>query len=375
MKVIGYRIFALVFYLCRIFPIKKNHCFLVMTHDTSPEGNVGAVEKYLKHFKPNVYEFHRLRRKDTDFFGEHKWKKVINFFLVKPYELATSKYIFLDNIFLPMAYLKFNKDVKIVQFWHGTGTIKKFGSHSNSGPLKVLENKANQTITHLVVNSDYTRNLYQQVFSVSMDKVYLYGMPRTDYLFNEKWKEKKRQEFYDQHPNLKDKKLVLYAPTFRDHQVNDPKVELDTKLFTTKLDEDYCLLLRLHPHVADVIGEIDDLGGRVLNVTNYHNLNTLLCVADILVTDYSSIVFEYSILKKPMIFYAYDLAEFETSGRGFYEDYTSYVPGPVVKTTQELIEVIKNQDYKPEKLEEFFENSFAYEDGKSIKRFVEGVMK
>ena len=115
--------------------------------------------------------------------------------------------------------------------------------------------------------------------------------------------------------------------------------------------------------------------GKIYDFSSYDNLNTLLMSTDILISDYSSIIFEYCVFGRPMIFYAYDLEEFSDHGRGFYKDYESYVPGPVVKTTEELLDVIKKDSWDFEYQKQFIKEAYAYMDGKSTKRVVDFVKK
>ena len=171
------------------------------------------------------------------------------------------------------------------------------------------------------------------------------------------------------------KKLILYAPTFRDSEVDEPKLHLDLEMLVKELPKEYCLGLRLHPFVAERFHLEKEYEGKIIDFSSYYNLNTLLMATDLLITDYSSIIFEYCVFRRPMIFFAYDLEEFSDHGRGFYRDYEEYVPGPVVKTTKEILTVIQEKDWRSEKLQEFFKDSYAYADGKSAKRVVEFMMK
>ena len=131
-------------------------------------------------------------------------------------------------------------------------------------------------------------------------------------------------EFYEQYPSLREKRITLYAPTFRDKQAASPELGLDFSGFS--LAEEDVVLLRLHPFVSDHFS-LDEASydGRVMDFSHYPGVTTLLRVADCLITDYSSIVFEYALMHKPVLFYAYDLEQFETEGRNFYEDYASSI--------------------------------------------------
>lgn len=372
-KEIGYQVFAAIYKCFCLFPRKKNRIFLVMTHDAGPEGNVGVVRNYL-HVQDEKWEFCPLRRRDTDFSGDNKFSKILRFFIRKPYELATSSYVFMDNTFLPMAYLSFPKSVKVVQLWHGTGTIKKFGSDVLEGNLREQSRSANASITHLIVNSEETKELYSHIFEVDKNKTYITGLPRTDILFWTDEKEKRAERFYQEYPQLIGKKLFLYAPTFRDEQTEHPEIALDIEKLLKALPDEVCLGLRLHPFVSDGFVNNGECANRIVDFSNYRNLSTLLFVSEALITDYSSIIFEYCVLEKPMYFYAWDLEEFSNSGRGFYKDYESYVPGVVVKTTEELIKAIKRSKEEKEHWEairkKFQKCAYAYEDGSSTERLL-----
>ncbi|SFR57156.1 CDP-glycerol glycerophosphotransferase family protein [Anaeromicropila populeti] len=375
MKKIGYFIFACFFYLFRILPVKPKKVFCIMTHDSSEDSSVGVVVKALKE-KREGYSFYYIKKDERERAKKHFIREFLSFFVVKAYHLATASYVMLDNIFLPMAYLKFRKKVCIIQLWHGTGTIKKFGQSINKGDLKKLEGRGNKKITHLIVNSQYTKEQYSEAFGITEDKIYVWGLPRTDEFFNAELEETKRDLFFKKYPELKGKKLVLYAPTFRDDETDRPKMKLELSAIIENTDEDMVFLLKLHPFVAknfSFLKEQRDISQRVLNVSHYQDINTLLFVSDILITDYSSIIFEYCLLERPMIFYAYDLDLFEKEGRGFYEDYQQYVPGPVARTTDDVIEIIRKDKFTIERVKLFKRQSYEYLDGRSGERLLNKI--
>lgn len=371
MKEIGYRIFALIYQIFKYLPIKKNSAFLIMTHDGGKEGNVGVTASYMK----RIYhtKLYGIRRQDTQFHGKKGIVRMFRFFFLKSFQMARAEYIYMDNAFLPMAYLKVRPQTTVVQLWHGTGTIKKFGQDVNKGRLYQLEKAANQNIDYVIVNSEATKKLYAGCFGVDINQVKVLGLPRTDLLFSKKQLEKRSKKFFDQYPELKQKKLILYAPTFRDQEADHPRVMLNLDKMAKELPDEYCLGLRLHPFVADHFQFDAKYQGKIYDFSSYDNLNTLLISTDILISDYSSIIFEYCVFGRPMIFYAYDLEEFSDHGRGFYKDYESYVPGPVVKTTEELLKVMKEQKWDMEYQKQFVKEAYAYMDGESTKRVVDFV--
>jgi CDP-ribitol ribitolphosphotransferase len=345
-----------------------------MTHDSGEDGNVGVMAEFLKQKKEGYSFFYLKKSERNKVRDERAGIGRLAFLFIKPYHLATSGIIMLDNVFLPMAYLKFGKKVRIIQLWHGTGTIKKFGQDVNTGRLKKLEKKANSRITHLIVNSEKTKKLYAHTFGIGEDRVFAYGLPRTDLFFDKEKISERIRRFYEKYPKLSGKKLILYAPTFRDQECQKPEIKLDTRLLNKEMPEDTVLLLRVHPFVAEAFENTQAQKGyagdkkNIVSVSSYPDINTLLLVSDCLITDYSSVIFEYCLLKRPMIFHAYDLEQFSDSGRGFYENYEDYVPGPVVRDTNALITLLKREKFDSSRTEAFIKESYKYLDGKSAER-------
>lgn len=362
-KKAGYVLFAFFYHLFRVFPINKKKVFLVATHDDSSEGNIGIVAEALTKMD-SEYQCVWFTRKD-------KITHPINFFLKKTYHLATSGTVFMDNGFLPAAYLHFPQNVKVVQLWHGTGTIKKFGQDVNTGELKKMEYRANQRITHLIVNSEEVKEEYASAFGVSLDKVYPLGLPRTDLILDAEYIEKKRQDFFRENPQLNGKRCILYAPTFRDEEVEKPDIPLDLERLSHDLAPGDVLLIRLHPFIAEHMKELwkGKHWDNIIDVSDYSGVTTLLAAADLLVTDYSSIVYEYCLLNRPMIFYAYDWKRFETTGRSFYRDYQQLVPGRIVTSQEDLLDALKTADILS--IEHFVETMFDQVDGNAVKRLFE----
>ena len=154
-----------------------------------------------------------------------------------------------------MAYLHFPKNVKVIQLWHGTGTIKRFGQDVNTGTLKKLEYCANQRITHLIVNSEAVKTEYASAFAVDPARIYVIGNPRTDRMLDQQYLTRKTEQFYRDYPEMKGKHCILYAPTFRDAEVSDPKLHLDLQKTADSLAEDEVFFIRLHPHIASHLQE------------------------------------------------------------------------------------------------------------------------
>ena len=282
----------------------------------------------------------------------------------------------LDNVFIPLAYLHTKKKTKVVQLWHGTGSIKKFGQDVNTGKLKDLEKRANSNVTHLIVNSPEMKKLYSSAFGINEEFIYTIGLPKTDELLMrikkiEVAKKNLDKEYiYHKYNIPKLRKLILYAPTFRDNEISNPKMFELLKELSKELPEDYCIGLRLHPFIAKQF-KLEQMDQRIFQLSYEKDVNSLLLASDLLITDYSSIIFEYCLTERPMIFYAYDYAAFSDLGRGFYYDYESYVPGPVAYSCKEVVEIIKMNCFERNRVKEFNDNNYLYMDGGASKRLIE----
>jgi CDP-ribitol ribitolphosphotransferase len=368
-KTLGYYLFGMVYNLCRLFPIQNNRVMCIMTHDEGSGSNVSLVVEALKK-ESKKYIFSYIKKSDTlAVKGFSSFGKLLSFFFIKPYQMARANIILLDNIFLPYAYLHRRKKSKVVQLWHGTGTIKKFGQDVNTGQLRKLEKRANDNITHLIVNSLEMKKLYASAFGVDGARIYPVGLPKTDELQKRLHQEEitgkkmDREYIYRKYDIPQKQKLILYAPTFRDQEIVHPKVVKQLQELLENLPTGYAIGLRLHPFVAQTMEGVRF--DRVYQMSFEEDVNTLLMAADLLVTDYSSIIFEYCLTRRPMIFYAYDYEEFSDRGRGFYYRYQSYVPGPVAYTGREVCDCIKENRFDQSQIEKFVKKNYHTLDGPS----------
>jgi len=350
-----------------------------MTHDESEDGNVGSIGSYF-HEKDKDLIFKVVTRENYNFHkNKYLLKNLFFMFIVLPFHLATSRIIFMDNVFLPFSAIKIKKYTKLVQLWHGTGSIKKFGLDTEEGWIREKAINVNKNTSHFIVGSQWMKNIYETAFGADRYRIFNTGCPRTDLFFNENQIHERKKGFLKEYPELANKTIILYAPTFRDDEnVQEIKLNLDINELISNLDDNFVLGLRLHPHIADKV-DLDKIcspglnNSRIFDFSHYGKLNTLLISCDILITDYSSIIYEYALLKKPMIFYGHDLEKFEKSGRGFYGNYKSMVPGPVVFKTEDIVNEINN--LKEYDLDEFLAVYLENCDGNARKRLYDLLCK
>lgn len=358
MKSLFYRLFALSFNIFRtLFRMKQNRVVLLSPHNASFNDSLGCVRAELE--KRGGYEICCISHADLS-----SVLKAAVFFTKKAYQLATAKYVFMNDNFMPLGYLNFRKEAVIVQLWHAEGAFKKFGLDiEQPADIRAREKAANSKLSFVVCSSEGVADIYASAFGVEKEKVLPLGSLRADVLLNADNAAELRAEFEKKYPQCKGKKIVLYAPTFRD----DPELDkeflshFDYSLFEKELGDTHCLLVRLHPQVH---GEMRIDGA--VDVTDYKNVNELTLICDMLITDYSSICMDFVLLDKPCAFFAPDLDEY-TRRRPFYKDYRTYVPGEIAQDTTSLIAILEKTQHS-DRAQDFRKFNLGMVDGNSADR-------
>lgn len=291
------------------------------------------------------------------------------------YHLMTAKTIIMDNYYGLLAVAKFRPTVESIQIWHAGGAVKNFGfldpyvqNRSEREKKRILSVYNN--FHKVVVGSKTFEKIFEQAFYTKEHQFLPFGYPRTDFFFDESLHGELRSKFYRLHPELENKKLLLYAPTYRP-QENQNRLAIDIEALYEKFGQDYALLVRTHPSVTLPI-ENTKFAGFLYDFSKNISINELLIVADYLITDYSSIPFEFSYFNKPMIFYPFDLKEYEKNP-GIWEDYDKIVPGPIAYSTDEIIKLIENNDFP--NYGEFHHKWNEFCTGKSTKNLVNYILK
>ncbi|MCP8968416.1 CDP-glycerol glycerophosphotransferase family protein [Ectobacillus sp. SYSU M60031] len=295
------------------------------------------------------------------------------------YHLATSRHVVIDNYFGFLAAVKFREGVQCTQLWHAGGAIKQFGllapsARSRSKRAQRRFQKVYNNFHRVVVSSEAMARVYSSAFSLPMERMLPLGMPRTDLFFQPDKQARIIRQLYDDNPGLRHKKVLLYAPTFREQELDSFSLQLDVDLLYKHLREEYALIVKLHPAILQATDLPEKYPGFVYDYSGYPHINDLLLVTDILITDYSSVPFEFCLLKRPMIFFAYDLGPYTEKG-GMMADYASQVPGPIAFTTEELLQHIQQQTFQQEQIEQFSLMWNQYTAGEASKLFVEQVLK
>lgn len=365
MKKIGYLLFALIFNLCRCIPVQRRKAVLYNGHHQELSGNLLEMKQEIERHGDEI-KFYYFG-KNVCRAGGKLWtlRRIIEFFFVLPYQMATSGQIFMNDNFLPLRYCHPSNKSQFIQLWHGAGAFKKFGlSTEKNRAVREQVKRANSRITHLFVTSKQVIPFYSEAFAVSYERIFATGIPITDIYCREEEARQGKARFYDTYPELEGKKLLLITPTFRNTPSENreliEKLALDS--MEKVLGEEWVILLRMHPkYPLESFEERESCR----NLTDYPHVSDLYFVSDMLMTDYSSTVVEYVLLDKPMIFYAYDLEKYD---RGFYRDYEMSVPGAVAHDVAEMLQLLGTERDESEKRESFRKMQYDFMDGDSAER-------
>lgn len=226
----------------------------------------------------------------------------------------------------------------------------------------------------MYAQSNYDVDIFSKAFKLPRNIFALVGLPRNDELFSVNESEISRLRNKLNIP--KDKKIILYAPTFREYDRDENGCiiapPIDINLWKGKLSKDYIILFRAHYEINNVLGIKND--NFIYNMSDYENLNELMKISDILISDYSSIMFDYSILKRPIYSYAYDYEEY-LRRRGMYIDIKKELPNGICKKENELLDKIINCDFEKEKIKtERFSKKYIENDG-NARKYIDNIIK
>ena len=352
------------FYLFKFFSLKKNRVTFISNRRKSISGNYENI--YSELIKNNHIEIKTVLDTKESLISCFKYG----------YYLATSKVILIDDYIRSVYEIKNRKDNYLLQVWHACGAFKTFGfSRLSKDGCWSQDSRSHRTYNYCLVSSKSVSKYYAEAFGMNIDNVISTGIPRTDIFFDETYKMDVREKIYSSYPALKDKKVILFAPTFRGlskKEGNYPHYRFDYKKIFDQLGDEYRIIIKHHPHVNNKLIIADEYKDKVLDLSTNEELNELLFITDILITDYSSVVFEAALLNIPMLFYSFDLDEY-ISSRGFYYEYLDFIPGKLVESMNEIITAISIGDFEENKIKNFKKNFFDYFDGKSGRRVCEFI--
>jgi CDP-ribitol ribitolphosphotransferase len=303
-----------------------------------------------------------------------RWRFPDRFRLAR--SVAIADVIVLDDSFLPLTWVRLSPAVRIIQLWHAAGAFKTVG-YSRSG-LPDPNVRAHKAYTHAIVSSEFDVPFYAEAFGIPEDRVIPTGIPRMDRFFDDEARAKGLANARAAFPESEGRMTIMFAPTYRGDTIREASYDFEqldyAALHALCVERDAVVIIKMHPFVLEPLRIPEQYRERLLDGSaDDVDVNDLLFAVDLLVTDYSSIVFEYSTLRRPMLFFAYDLDEYVAT-RDFYVPFESFVPGRIVRTFTEMLDAIRRDDYQAEKVADFAARHFAHLDAGSTDRVIDQLI-
>ncbi|WP_411954043.1 CDP-glycerol glycerophosphotransferase family protein [Alkalibacillus sp. S2W] len=372
------KLYRIVFQMIGLFPKKNNLVIFESFHGKQFSDNPRAIYEYMEKNYTEVNLIWSVDRRHTQLFENLELPYIKRFTFKWFWYMPRAKY-WVNNVRTPN-WLPKPKNTILLQTWHGT-PLKKLGADieevqipgtNTEKYIKNVFSNANQW-DYLISPNRYSTTIFERAFDYT-GHIIESGYPRNDILINHSLNYADQIK-KDLNIDL-EKKVILYAPTWRDdeyYSVGNYKfdIKLNLKQLQDHFGDRYIILLRMHYLISDVL----DLSGFeefVIDVSSYTDIRDLYIISDVLITDYSSVFFDYANLKRPIIFYAYDIEKYRETLRGFYFNLEE-APGPITKTTEEVIHQIKKFEQSKvlgEKFESFYQKFCYLEDGGSTQRVV-----
>ena len=353
-------------------------CFFGKSYGDNPKGIYEYVAKNLGPEYRLIWSMEKPGKSSIPF--EHK--TVRRGSLRYAYYVARCKF-FVFNTKQP-GWMKKRDEQVFLETWHGT-PLKRlaFDMEDNFSAAPGYKKQIyglTRKWDYLVSANAFSTERFRSCFMYN-GKMLEYGYPRNDILHRPD-REELAASIRKKLNIPADKKTILYAPTWRDDEFYEAgqykfTLKLDLPKMKAALGDEYVILLRTHYYIADRL-DVTGMEGFAYNLSKYDDIADIYLISDICVTDYSSVFFDYANLKRPMLFYTYDIDKYRDMLRGFYFDMESTVPGPLLYTTEEVISAIKDIDSVSarfaQRYDEFYERFCGWEDGHASENIVKEVI-
>ena len=357
--------------LYHILPHNGKHILFATESRGDIQGNLKAVYDRMK--ERGLDKEYRISLSGRRAAGGHSsrssWIRTVTLF-------AAADIILIDAYAPMLTWLRLNKGTTLIQLWHAGVGFKSVGLCRFGANGSPHINNAHRQYDYAIVGSGSLKKVYSEVFGIEEDALIPTGLPRMDKVIDKTENDRRRTEFYELYPELKEKKIILFAPTFRGVNAKEayyPYDKLDMKRIYDMCGSDYVFIFKMHPFVKDRPPIPEQYSDRIKDLSMAGDVNDMLPVVDILITDYSSIIYEFSTFRKPMLFFAFDQKSYSVI-RGFQSDYEEFAPGRICRDMDELEDAVKNKDFEIEKVDRFVSEDFDYLDAGSSDRFIDWMI-
>lgn len=348
-----------------VLPIARRRVVLATARVPYLDGNLACLDAAMRRSYPQLDYVHLLEPYGYGLAGRFAYMARL---VRGMYQLRRARLFVVDNAYLPIHVAPHRPETTVVQVWHATGALKRFGVDT----LRPLD-EPERTFLHrgydyVVVASEAAREPYARALRTDLDHVLPLGTPRTDVLFDPDRVASMRRAFLDANPSLDGRRIVLHAPTFRGRGRGRWAAEaLDASRLRTLLPPEYALVLKTHPNLDP--GRSSTAGYDVV-LDHRSEIDPALAAAEVLVTDYTSSIYDWAILRRPLVLLVPDLAEYERDP-GLYVDYRTQMVGTQVLDTDGVAGAILAGHFDLSGYDAFVARNVGRSDGAASDRFVE----
>ncbi|HEX7173332.1 MAG TPA: CDP-glycerol glycerophosphotransferase family protein [Candidatus Limnocylindria bacterium] len=347
------------------FPFRSRRVVFATARTPVLDGNLAFIHRVMHERRPDVECVFLLEP------YSYRWMGKLRYFLrlVRGvYYLQTSGLVVVDNAYFPVHVVRHRDVTTVVQVWHAAGALKRFGLDA-----PVLRRPSERRFLHrnydyVVVGGEAARGPYASALRTPVPRVLALGSPRTDFFFDASAMAAARERVLRAHPVLRNRRVVLYAPTFRGAgEAKRPPAGFDAERLRELLPSDHALVLKTHPNLDPAA---TPTAGFDAVIDHTAEINEVFTVTDVLVTDYSSSIFEWALLRRPLVLLVGDLERYERDP-GMYLDYRAGMIGTQVRDTDGVAAAIVGDVFDLAAYDAFVERHLAVSDGSASARFVE----
>lgn len=302
--------------------------------------------------------------------SQFSWMSLIN-------KIARQDYIFVDDYVPLFGWLDLDPRTKLIQVWHAGEGFKsvgysRFGKIGSPYPISNCHKKYDYVIT----GSNRLIHTYEEVFGLNPSVFLPLGMARLDGYLDPETIRRTTEDFYGDYPQLRGRKLILFAPTFRGRGQKFAYYDYDQLDLAQIYDfcgDEYVWAFKMHPFIPEKPKIPKEYEDRIIDLSSWQNINDLYYVTDLLITDYSSSFFEYALMRRPVLFFTYDRVQYELM-RGVHKPVKETAPGKVCDSFDEMMEALRNGDFEIEKLLQFADENFGDYDGHAADRIIDTIL-
>lgn len=359
---------SIIYSFLKLLPTENQIVFISM-QSNSISLDFELLKKELEYREPGTKLVFLCKKMESSLSKKSDYIKyvfnMLEYTLEAMYYLATSKVCVTESYCVPISFLKHKKELKILQIWHASGAVKKFGYQAldtEEGKSKEIAELMcmHKNYDYVIAPSEVTKNIFSEAFNIEKEKIAKLGLPRLQYITDKKYD--KSEEIYREHPELKDKKVILYVPTFR----KGKSIDL-TEILNYSLKDEYKLIIKLHPLEDTVVPE-------EYTVDSKYTTYDLIKIADYIITDYSILSVEASVLEKPVFLYLYDLEEYNKT-RGLNIDLAQELKTFTSKSFNDIMGKIQSKNYDIEEIKRYRNKYIEIEPNNTIKELVDLIVE